>query len=206
MLISEKFKFIFLAPPKTGTRSIYKLLSSNKFEGKLVGDHKHIVPKKYEGYFTFIVVRNPYFRMLSLYLSCCVEDGDVKGFHIDMKESGFEVNFNSFLRWILLNRQRFTNLNQSKYLILKSQSAYLINNTVDNLIYYENLDKGFELLPFISSEDKIPFLNKTKVNKDKLSWFDDESISLINDYCSEEFKLLDYHKVSTLNEFLECYT
>ena len=201
MIISKKFKFIFLAPPKTGTRSIYRLLLNDKFSGELVGDHKHIIPSKYSEYFTFIVVRNPYYRMLSLYLSCCIENGDVKGFVKDMETLGFSKSFNSFLKWVILNRSKFYDLNESKYLILKSQCAFFLKNKVSKLIRYENLDKEFKSLSFITDEDKLPFINKTKVTTDKLTWFDNETIQLINEYCLEEFALLDYKIAHSIEEF-----
>ena len=201
MLISEKCKFTFLAPPKTGTRSVYRLLSNEKFSGELIGDHKHIVPQKYQNFYTFIVVRNPYYRMLSLYLSCCIEEGDVKGFLKDMKEVGLDLSFNSFLKWILINRAKYYALNQSKYLILKSQAAFVQSNKIDLIIKYENLDEDLKLLPFISNEDKLPFLNKTKIVSDKVSWFNDENIKLINEYCKDEFSLFNYKEVKSLIEF-----
>ena len=96
MIISPKYKFVFIAPEKTGTTSIHDALEqiedNNLIVGKLVGDdntnsnckggvdatephkYKHSDCKRsgnflnsYSDYFKFAFVRNPWDRVVSWY-------------------------------------------------------------------------------------------------------------------------------------------
>jgi hypothetical protein len=67
MHICKKAKFVFLANPKTGTRSVLNHLRSEhkvEVEGR---DHSWVVPEKYKKWSSFSVVRHPYTRMASIY-------------------------------------------------------------------------------------------------------------------------------------------
>ncbi|MPW28739.1 hypothetical protein F9L16_06940 [Agarivorans sp. B2Z047] len=192
MLISRKQRFVFFATPKTGTRSFYKLLMSEFYGGERVGDHKHVLGEEFVDFYKFIVVREPYDRMLSLYLSCCLERGDVKGFVEDMSLVGLKNDFKSFLRWVVMNKKRFYSLNKSKYLILKSQAPFF-ENDFDKVIKFESVQESLKDLPFLDSDTQLPFLNRT-YDENRSSYFDTEVYELINDYCHDEFQLTGYRK------------
>lgn len=67
MHVCKKSKFVFLANPKTGTRSVLNhLRSEHKIEME-DRDHSWIIPDRYKKWFSFSVVRNPYERMASIY-------------------------------------------------------------------------------------------------------------------------------------------
>ncbi len=203
MIVSKKYKFVFLATTKTGTRSLYKILRDEDFCGELIGDHKHIIPDEYNDYYKFIVVRNPYVRMLSLYLSCCVEDGDVKGFMEEMSINGHSLDFVGFLEWLNSNKQKFYNINMSKYLILKSQASFFVND-IDLTIKFEDMSNGLAKLPFVKSELDIPKINVTKVVHDKkVEYWTQRALNLVNDYCDEEFNILGYNRHLSLDALLD---
>lgn len=84
--ISHKYKFIFFAYPKTGSSSVRKLLDphsdiiagtykkrteDNPFYSHITAaETKKIFEKKgwdYDSYFKFVVIRNPFSRIVSLY-------------------------------------------------------------------------------------------------------------------------------------------
>ena len=71
MIISNKYKFIFIAIPKTGTSSVESVL--NKFStNKMQDTNKHyylhqLTDFRVDDYFTFTFVRNPWQRHLSTY-------------------------------------------------------------------------------------------------------------------------------------------
>ena len=81
MITSHKHKFVFLAPHKTGTTSICGVILKQyaaKFDpgvvspvglGRAKGKHIMHIPLKYNEYFIFASLRNPYHRLISLYLA-----------------------------------------------------------------------------------------------------------------------------------------
>ncbi|NVK43988.1 MAG: sulfotransferase family 2 domain-containing protein [Oceanospirillaceae bacterium] len=200
MLVSDKHEFVMLLVPKTGTRSLIKMLSGEKYFAENIGDHKHKIPNKYQGYYTFTVVRNPYQRMVSLYLSCCVASGDMKGFVKDFEPVYGGNSFEYFLQWLVDNRDKFWAINQSKYIILKSQAAFILGNKIDCVIPFESLSEDLYKLPFIDEDEKLLHVNRTASKTDlnlgsHEDYLSDKAILLINDYCDKEFELGGYKKI-----------
>lgn len=84
MYVSENYKFIYLPPQKTGSTSVSDLLVRD-YNAKIFKDnicisndlnqiysdgfyrHWMHVPKKYENFYIFATIRNPYSRISSLY-------------------------------------------------------------------------------------------------------------------------------------------
>ena len=66
MFICPDHNIVFVAVPKTATRSIYKILEAD-FNGELYNhqDHMQIIPDEFKHYFSFCVIRNPYDRICS---------------------------------------------------------------------------------------------------------------------------------------------
>ena len=74
MIVSHSKKIVYLAPPKTGSTSIRKLLLREPFNAEIVGDHHHhdvVWTPNLRDYNHFITVRHPYSRMYSLWRMAC---------------------------------------------------------------------------------------------------------------------------------------
>lgn len=195
MLVSESSRLVFFAIPKTGTRSIYKLMSSEPFNGINIGDHKHILPSEYEDFTKFTIIRNPYDRMFSLYWSCCQKAGDMKGFVALMRQEGFDNTFEDFMKWLVKHKEEFHYINQSNFLMLKSQLAFF-ENKLDYVLRFESLDKMLSSLPVFSDIPSLPHVNKSNYNDEsKVKDLSSTVIALVNDYCNEEFDFLGYKKI-----------
>ena len=72
MIVSEKYKFVFMCIPKTGTMMMEQILKPYGGEYKAGGKwarHPNTIPQKYKDYFIFCIVRNPYSRAVSLWFS-----------------------------------------------------------------------------------------------------------------------------------------
>lgn len=188
MMVSQSDKFVFLGVPKTGTRSIHKWLEESH-DVELLGDHKHRVDQKHTDYFKWMVVRNPYDRMWSIYWSCCRKAGDVKGFVYDMQREGLHNCFLDFLIWINRHHRRFSRLNHSKYLILKNQTVFLSANP-DTILHYEHLKDSICRLPFVKDTVSLPRMNVSGYSK--IPTMTRREILLINKYCHDEFRHFHY--------------
>lgn len=73
MIVSHEHKFVYFAPVKTASTSIHKALDPYKIQvyhthsKQNWARHQMWFPSELHGYFTFISVRNPYTRFLSMY-------------------------------------------------------------------------------------------------------------------------------------------
>lgn len=69
MMVGDEW--VYIAPPKTGTRSMYAWLAEH-YGGKRVHpseDHQRVIPDEHRDKFVFTTVRNPYARFVSIYWS-----------------------------------------------------------------------------------------------------------------------------------------
>jgi hypothetical protein len=195
MIICRDIKVIYIAPPKTGTRSVYNILKTN-YGGVILTDHLRKVPEEYKDYYTFTTIRNPYDRACSSYYSMCRRDGcDVvkigKKFNIYMnyfKENNLENTFENFLLCIKENLRKGRFVKASL-----PQIDFHIHNKIDKLIQFEDLEKNFNTLPFVKQYTKLRVMNKTKTKPYWENLMNDEVVNLINEVYREDFQLLSDH-------------
>ena len=193
MMVCAKQKIVFVAIPKTATRSIYRFLA-NEYDGKIQGDHKTIIPSDYKDFFKFAVVREPYDRLCSAYWhSCWRPDRDRYQFEKRMKERGLPNTFESFLEIIQDPNTRGRHAT--------TQTSYLANNTFDMLLRFETLSEDFNKLPFLEHPVELDVVNSTyskpfksrkvrPANNDKL--LTPRAIELINKVYRNDFEKLGY--------------
>ena len=73
MIISDKYKFIYVSMPKCGTHTFYSVIKEF-YEGRRYGKFHHIDPPEfnYRDYFIFTSCRNPYDRLVGAWWSTCI--------------------------------------------------------------------------------------------------------------------------------------
>ncbi len=74
MIVCHQQGLVYLAPPKTGSTSIRRVLMEEPFNGILLGGHAHHGfewSEQIRDYFFFITVRHPYTRVYSLWRYFC---------------------------------------------------------------------------------------------------------------------------------------
>ena len=183
MVISDEHKYIFVAVPKTGTTSMSSFLLENdptavknvvRVNGKEqnVPEHataleiRRMLGEKFEEYKTFGFVRNPYSKLLSSYFfykngraSRKVKAGQ-QTFFVRMKV--LFAKCLPFTMWAILYPFR-----SCRSFLVDEQDKLL----VDNVGYFESLDKDFEdivtQLGIDTSSSDLPHLNQT--NHDEFS-------------------------------------
>jgi len=77
MIICERHRMVYLAPPKTGSVTVLRTLQEPPFHGETIGkryDHHNTVwEERFRDWFFFTTVRHPYERMVSLWRFACKE-------------------------------------------------------------------------------------------------------------------------------------
>ena len=191
MLISDEYKFVFLAPTKTGTRSIYHLLKKH-YNGYEYQDHGKIIPEKFHNYFTFINKRCPYERAASAYWFSCQRRDDRFKYQQKFEKMKIENNFRNFLK---IAGSLFTS----------TQWSYHVNNRIDAILDIEFLERDFNRLPFITDPLEIVKSNQTNLVDGRNKYFSDkppsiqiidtESAKVVERIWADDFENLRYtHK------------
>jgi hypothetical protein len=200
MPLFDEHKCLFIHIPKTAGMSMEKALGlnmrwPNKSLKKLFGPHNglqlqhitcsqaltlNLIPKnKFNNYFKFAFVRNPYDRAVSEY-------------HFDRRwnKKTQNLSFVQFLRYMK---------NNSLYCHYMPQYLFIHNNNklqVDFVGKFENLEEDWAYIANkLNLKDKsLPFINKGD-RKEYMSYYDEESIKLVNEIYKHDFVLLNYEKL-----------
>lgn len=205
MIISDKYKYIFIAIPKTGTTTVQNFLLQNddsckwnfiQLDGKTVvvdehietKDLKKVMGKKFDDYVKFTFIRDPYTRIVSSYFF--YKNGKT------LRSQYFFRNLMARLNIILTQIFPF-----SVWSIIKPQKKmadYFYDNNNQLLINLvgrtENLNEDLLLiskqLGISLKDDAVPFKNKS-------------SHSSVESYYSNKFYKKLYSKI--LRKDLEIY-
>lgn len=186
MIISTKYKYLFIETPHTGSTAISKELIEN-YSGKTVL-HKHanyheflrIATPDQKKYFVFAGVRNPLDEAVSLYYKFLTNHksnytspdkllkngGWVTQRKVDIyNQVQIDKDFNKFLRMF--------------YKVVYTNNININKNHCDYILRFENLDSDFSTALKAMGIDKkrpLPLLNKTKKSGEFVDYYTDESI------------------------------
>jgi len=201
MFICPNHNIVFVAVPKTATRSIYEILKTN-FNGELYDhqDHMRVIPNEFKNYFSFTVVRNPYDRICSTYWHLCKKENkrskmyDSFGYLREFEKGGQPNTLESYLHAIQIRPS------------LHSPQQYLWHNRnrIDQVLRFENLQEDFNTLPFIKESINLPYKNVTAVIKGvensnpRPSWqemIDSATGKMINSIYKEDVERFGYERI-----------
>ena len=143
MIISDKFKFVYVDVPKTGSVSFERSFREN-FSGKTVypnhskklSKHCREIPEHAKDYTTVVSVRNPYTRAISLY-----------SYHLRVTgTTTAEYSFENFLDMIIDNQEKYEWLTRdilfNKKIITIKESKKILKE-IDNKFLKEVLRNNF---------------------------------------------------------------
>jgi len=180
MFVNNKLKFVYVSVTKSGSSSVAKHLLDN-FGGGHIGQPKVVIPSQYQDYYSFLVVRNPYERMVSWWWAICKANNDRYGHKQQLRKAGLTESLFDFLT--LWSTGNF------------SQAVYLTSNKkIDKTIKLENIQDEFNTLPFVTSALPLPKIN-THERPCWQSLLDIESGRLINTEYEDDFKLFNYKQL-----------
>lgn len=183
MIVCDRHKFLIGTPTKTGTNALRSCLIERGEIGcyHLLPKHRMDVPPRQQYHFKYLVVRNPYDRLVSM-------------FHYLNKRGGQwgDGHFSTFKEFIRFHQERR----------MSKPSVDWTNNNVENkrilrpakVFHQENL---FLLLRDIESRFKVelPALTRINVSQDRGPWqdyYDKSDFDVVREWCRQDCHLFGY--------------
>tara|TARA_S200000501_G_C20770680_1_gene720422 strand:+ start:347 stop:949 length:603 start_codon:yes stop_codon:yes gene_type:complete len=196
MIISPKYKFVFLATEKTGSTTIHTVLKKisddqliDKSEDNILEngsinnyiDGKHLFCERfikkyptYINYFKFAFVRNPWDRVVSWYFF-------EKKCFTNEKRDLTNVKFRQYI-------QNYQNIWANK-----RQSQYEFTKCCDYIGRFENIQVDFNAIcdKIGIARQKLPHKNKT-THKHYTKYYDEETKSIVAEKFSKDVEHFGY--------------
>lgn len=170
MHVSHVWQFLYLAVPKTGSRTLSTIFAT--YGAEVYEDyHSRNVPPC-QDYDRIVSIRNPYTRMLSLYHHCKQKP------HNQYHEVAKNMEFREFVPWIIPKTS--------------CQVDFIGDFDPRYHIRLENLQEDLEYLPFIKPPVEIPHLNNSRIQEPWESFYDGETLKLVNEFAEKDFEQYGY--------------
>ncbi len=185
MLVSHRYKFVYLRPPRTASGAISKTLIE-KYEAKVVSfedaGHKTEWMPEFAGYYTFIVTRNPFPRMISLWKRAMEHDPDRDP---DVQE--IMGHDRSFQDWVLDGRVQQWLLNKSCHYYTEDVPA------IHRVIAHERLWLEVHSLPFVKGPLAVGVrIHESNYQRPWWEEYDDYAIQKVRELWADDFQAFDY--------------
>lgn len=194
MILSRKYKYVFISTPKTGSHSFFKLLQDN-FEGERQwpGFHRTEMPSNTEGYTVFSTCRNPYDRLVALWNSLLFAKPDKHGYRDTWMSVLRTDDFGAFCEFAANHKNDIEQVAKVRMPTLMIPQHRWYRHMPDNVIplHIENINDEFHALPFVDKQVDIPHALK----RNHASWNDlktDEVIHYANIWAGEDFEKFGY--------------
>ena len=179
MLVCKEFKFCYLRPPRTATQSItWNLSSRYDVQYPVSTDnsgHRTVWSPEFSGFFTFIVVRNPFPRLVSSWRR------SQESPYRDRKRPA--QSFREYVEDIDRGWREWACHSYTK--------APLINRVVR----YENLAEDLALLPceyFPKKIELVEHKGKSKYPKPWWEEYDEETVKAVQKAWAVDFRVYGY--------------
>ncbi|EAK9944556.1 alpha-2,3-sialyltransferase [Campylobacter lari] len=192
----DKYKCIFIHVPKVAGSSIERVIYQT--DRWLVGhvkasDYVKLDRNKFENYFSFGFVRNPYDRMVSAYHYLRSGGGNL----VDetwAKENIYK--YNSFEEFVLNLQNNDEQIKILSWMHFVPQYKYLCDNDKNILVNFigkfEKLDEDFKkILNILKRKDSLVHVNKSK-HRDYKDYYNYETYKIIREIYKNDFEIFDY--------------
>ena len=178
-MISHQHKCIFIHINKTGGTSISKALGGGKGAKHASAiRHRVLFPEKFENYFKFTFVRNPWDKILSQYFFRVKDKGRLRAL------GRSEVSFKEFVK------KPFPGIHRVQLDLLSDDSGKIL---VDFIGRFENIQDDFNVVcdRVGQKPKKLPHVFRTH-HKPYWEYYDEESMSLIAKKYKKDIEYFGY--------------
>ena len=196
MIISDKYKYIFISTPKCGTHTMFKLLTKY-FDGKRVrtnGYHSTVIPDNIDinEYTVFTTVRNPYTRLVALWHSILyVRDDYTNSWSKYLPDKSLE----SFVKLLAENKNNVRAIKAKMPKLVTPQYLWVKNMPhKTKFLHIENITEDFDALDFVKNKTySIPH----ELKRNHIKWPEIKNNNIIthaNLWAGNDFELFNYQK------------
>jgi hypothetical protein len=200
-MISRKHKFIFVHIPKTGGTSIECAFNTSKRHLRnkhhTLSKYEELNNPRYDKYFKFTFVRNPWDMTVSMYEYMWHKDGR----WLEQWRRGHKNLFKlSFREWITHRSFRWptirtTDVNARRRGRDGDFSSWFISKkyTIDFVGRFENLQEDFNIVcdKIGIPQQELPHTNKTK-HKHYTEYYDDETREIVAEKYAKDIEYFGY--------------
>lgn len=157
MIVSHRWRFVYIGPPKTASTALHRWLSQPAFCPKRwtadrQDQHSIVIPKEARGYFVFASIRNPFDRAVSLWAHSQTQPSL-------QADDCYPMSFDEF---VLEYQPR------ASWFYRVSQSELLAPVRLDAVVRFDRLEEDLHRLPPIAAAveggtplEPLPRLNET---------------------------------------------
>jgi len=184
--ICHEKKFIWFRVAKVGTRTIFNLLKSSKVYLDAEHPFKCYYPKsRYDDYFKFAFVRNPYDRLVSCWKNKVV---DSNHFRFSEQQLIWMQDFGNFVEFLQTQNVEKTDPH------IRLQSKLIDLNSIDYIGRYENFEK--DLSPVLKNLDidfdQIPRMNLSNNKRPYKSYYTENLKAKVAQIYRKDLNLFSY--------------
>ncbi len=194
----KKTESVFIHIPKTAGKSIFKSIYSiglHESYGHVdVNAYLSILgKKKFDKYFKFAFVRNPWSRLYSAYNFACQGGfGSSDKDALTLKKQLENIDFPEFIKRFLSKELI------EKYIIFKPQYTFVCDASykilLNRVCYFENMeDEYIYLSKRFGIVDPMPHVNKSIKNNFYQDAYDEEMKKIVADFYSIDIELFGYN-------------
>lgn len=189
--IDHRSKVIFIHVPKTGGRSLFHKhegafsnLGITKYHHEPLVRLRDQLMERFDRYFKFGMVRNPYDRMASIYVR-------------DIHTRRLDLSLSEWLLATIPREGKFPGLHPQWFWLCDERGTLLANHVGR----YEDYKESVKILSShlgIPYPKVLPFVGQTCWRKPWKEYFNQEALDYMNKYHSLDFELFGYEKCEYL--------
>lgn len=186
----EALKTIFIHIPKTAGTSLYELIGYTYIGHVTYRWYKDRNADKFNKYFKFAIVRNPWDRLVSTYFYLKKGGNNAMDEYWAKKHIYKYTDFDTFVKeWV-------TEKNVDSWMHFMPQHKYIYNERdelqVDYVARFENLSDDFKVIAKrLNSNKELPRVNVSKRTHYK-DYYTEETKAIVAQVYSKDIELFDY--------------
>ncbi len=190
MIVSRALNYVYIAIPRTGSKSMCKWLVEN-YQGEWLGyHHQWQVPDEFRGFLIFTLVRNPYDREVSAwFFEPVIKSG---------KEPPRPQSLAEVMRETIPLKDGTVKLEGTSVPEVRmNQKNFVDKAGVSLVLHFEQLPTCLRELPFVHELPPFPHENAGGYRPPGTTFFDlftSEEEDLVWQYASEDFAAFGYER------------